>query len=447
MHADSEAADQSRRYLLDRVRVAAVGEGAHEAELDAVEVLLEEIGEADEPLGRHRALPLRREHLRFSTGRGFLNPEPMQRAVDLSAHAPDSWQHGYARAELAHASLWADAPDADELASRALECATASVDTRALAYAYAAASMGAEFATRSGTRRGRNRGRASRHDGARLVGLRPRDAVGSERAGACGPPCSGPRSSAVVAVSSRPSAGRTRTSPGCRPTRPAPCSGRETGAAAPNASGSRSAPTPEWLPTSAPGCPRPGCPPSRADIRRPSSTSRAPTSLFADTTGFLAFEFEAAAVAGVRLAAGDAEGAWAAALAGTNSPGLPPTLCEWLCPLAARALADLAEAARQAGHDPADPLQRLPDLVSQLPRVIGESPSPRRGYVEQLEALDALYDAEVARVGAPTTRRRPGSAPPHCSRASAHGTPPTPRSAPARRCSSQAAPVTRRPPT
>ena len=394
MHADSEAADQSRRYLLDRVRVAAAGEGAHEAELDAVEALLEEIGEADEPLVVTELI-VRREHLRFSTGRGFLNPEPMQRAVDLSAHAPDSWQHGYARAELAHASLWADAPDADELVSRALECATASGDPRALAYAYAAASMGAEFATRSGAAALATEG--VRHamtardwwafvhatlweaNGTSLWStVQWAEVVGSRRRQleALG----GPHS--YIAWLSADEAGsllgtgdwrgcteRLRVALGSDPGVAADV-GARLSAARMSALQGRHQEAQQHL--------------ARAD------------ELFADTTGFLAFEFDAVR-AGVRLAAGDAEGAWAAALAGTNSPGLPPTLCEWLCPLAARALADLAEAARQAGHDPADPLQRLSDLVCRLPRVIGDIAFPTPGYVEQLEALDALYDAEVAR--------------------------------------------------
>ncbi|HSO65630.1 MAG TPA: LuxR C-terminal-related transcriptional regulator, partial [Ornithinibacter sp.] len=62
--------------------------------------------------------------------------------------------------------------------------------------------------------------------------------------------------------------------------------------------------------------------------------------LFADTTDFLAFQFDAVR-AMARLGAGDPAGAHEAAMTGALAPGVPPTLCEWLCPLAARALADL----------------------------------------------------------------------------------------------------------
>src|SRR5438046_1809578 len=78
-------------------------------------------------------------------------------------------------------------------------------------------------------------------------------------------------------------------------------------------------------------------------------------------------------------------------MAGTRNPGLPPTMCEWLMPFAARALADLAQVARDAGRDPDGVLAEVDDLTQRFPRHIvdlGGVFSP---------GLEALYQAEVAR--------------------------------------------------
>ena len=63
---------------------------------------------------------------------------------------PDSWQYGFALAEVAQASLWADAPDAQDAVEAAVEAAEAIDHPRVTAYAFAAAAMGAEFTDRPG---------------------------------------------------------------------------------------------------------------------------------------------------------------------------------------------------------------------------------------------------------------------------------------------------------
>ena len=45
-------------------------------------------------------LLVRRMHLRYLTGRGFIGVDDMREAVRLSAIAPGSWQHALALAEL-----------------------------------------------------------------------------------------------------------------------------------------------------------------------------------------------------------------------------------------------------------------------------------------------------------------------------------------------------------
>lgn len=118
--------------------------------------------------------------------------------------------------------------------------------------------------------------------------------------------------------------------------------------------------------------------------------------LFAETTESLAFEFDAVR-AMVRLAAGDASGAVEAALTGVTGMGAPPTMCEWLIPLAARGLADLAEGARRRGEPADEPLRRLHSLMTRFPRVIRDSAFDRPAYLRQVGGLNALYAAEVAR--------------------------------------------------
>ena len=103
--------------LLLRVRDDAAFLGEHEVEHAAVEALLAETDESEQPLLVSELL-VRREHLRFSTGRGFLRVEPVRRAAELARPWPDSWQYGFALAEVAQASLWADAPDAQERSRR-----------------------------------------------------------------------------------------------------------------------------------------------------------------------------------------------------------------------------------------------------------------------------------------------------------------------------------------
>ncbi|WP_392545104.1 AAA family ATPase [Oryzobacter telluris] len=401
---------ESRRDLLDRLRRAAAAEGSHEAELDVVETLLGDLDETVDPLAVAE-LVVRREHLRFSTGRGFLRVEPMRRAVELTTPEPASWQHAFALAELAHASLWADDPTAPGAAAAALERATTVGHPRALAYAYAAASMAAGF---SGSGDGEALGARGVENAAvardwwgfvhaslweangadvwatptwaHLVGRR------REQLESLGGPhpylawMSADEAGTLLGAGDWKGCGeRLRVAFGSDPGAAADVTARLTAARMAAYQG-RHREAEEHL--------------ARAD------------ELFAETTDFLAFEFDAVR-AQVRLASGDPEGAYAAAMAGALSPGVPPTLCEWLCPLGARALADLALAARSEHRSPEVHLRRLDELVARFPRVIVDSVAIRETYTTQLDGLDALYAAEVARArrspdGPPLWRRAAG---------------------------------------
>jgi len=122
--------------------------------------------------------------------------------------------------------------------------------------------------------------------------------------------------------------------------------------------------------------------------------------LFAQRSGFLAFQFDVVR-AEVRLGAHDPEGAYLAALAGLNLPGAPPDMCEWLVPLAARALADRAQAVRDAGGSPTGELSRADELQAAHPAVLrdfGFTAFP--SYEVPCRALDSLYAAELGRARA-----------------------------------------------
>jgi DNA-binding CsgD family transcriptional regulator len=107
----------------------------------------------------------------------------------------------------------------------------------------------------------------------------------------------------------------------------------------------------------------------------------------------------------VLLAAGDPDSAFASALRGACLPGVPPTLCERLIPLAARSLAELAEDARSQGRDAGPLLERAEDLLRRFPDVISDRGPEQPFYAAQLAACTAWYAAEIGRA-----RRDPDNA-------------------------------------
>ena len=385
---------ESREGLLTWLRKAAAALGDHETEHGAVEALLVEVDVIEDPLFVAELL-VRLEHLRFSTGRGFLRVEQMRRAAALSAPWPGSWQHGVALAEVAQASLWADEPDAQEAVATALERAEAIGHPRSTAYACAAASMGATFGNRPGGAALAARGVAAAAEARDWWGFvhaalweanATAPSSGSDYA-ACLQQrrrqlenLDGPHpylawmsvsegGSVLQAGDWKGCADRLRVALGSDPGVAADVSARLVAAQLATLQG-RQHEAEDHL--------------ARAD------------ELFAETSGFLAFQFDAVR-AQVRLGAGDPAGAYEAAITGATSPGVPPTLCEWLCPLAARALADLASAAGDSDGAGQALMARLDDLVARFPHVIADSAFISPDYRALLDALDALYAAESAR--------------------------------------------------
>ncbi len=360
-------------------------------------------------------LVVRREHLRFSTGRGFLRVEPVRRAAQLARPWPDSSRSGYALAEVAQASLWADTPDAQAAVEAALEAAEAIGHPRVTAYAFAAAAMGAE--------------RSDRPDGPALAArgvqgaVEARDWWGFVHASlweantlACGDPDAW---AGVIRVRREQLAALGGPHPylawlsideafahlRCGDWRGATELARVALGSDPGAAVDIQARLVAAELAAAQG----------RQHEAEDHLARA-EELSADTTAFLAWQFDATRSL-VRTGAGDARGAYAAAMTGLLSPGVPPTMCEWLCPLAARALADLVADAKEHGADPGEHLALVDDLVGRFPHVVPDGPMTNPAYRRQVDALDALYAAEVARarghperVALGDVRQRPSTA-------------------------------------
>lgn len=117
-----------------------------------------------------------------------------------------------------------------------------------------------------------------------------------------------------------------------------------------------------------------------------------------DYSGFLLMPLDSVR-SEVRLAAGDPEGGFAAAMMGFERPELPE-LAEWLLPLAARALADLAERERSAGRNPEPVSARIDELVDTHPAIVFNVPPVGDLGPLRMNGLNLLYKSEVARTQA-----------------------------------------------
>lgn len=391
---DDEAADPPSA-LQNRLRLAASAVGDFEEELRAVEAMLDELDELHEPLTVAELL-VRRQHLWFLTGRGFLDPAEMRRAVGLSRSEPRSWQHAFALAELTQASLWQDDPASHDLGAAALVSARACGDPRALSYALAANAMLAVHEGRS--EEGRQLGReavaaaAAAHDGfafvhatlweansvdgpistqwRAMVGRRRRELaeLGTPHALvawlACNEAFGHAHAGDFVA-----SAELLRIALGSTPGTLADVQTRLTAAWVAAIQG-RTHEAEGHL--------------ARAD------------ELFVETSNFLAFDFDAVRAL-VLLSGGHPRAAFDAAMTGAATAGTPPTLCEWLVPFAARALADLTQQARDTGGDVTACLDEVDELTGRYPDIIRDVGGSTHLYELQLAGLGAMYHAEVAR--------------------------------------------------
>ncbi|WP_185972526.1 helix-turn-helix transcriptional regulator [Georgenia yuyongxinii] len=388
---------ESRVELLQQVRSAAERVGRQEEELTAVDQLLAE--PLDDPLAA-AALRVRRMNLRHSTGRKFAGLDDVREAVRLSAPWPHSWQYAYALAELAHAEIWHDDLAGDAHAEAAVEAARVADDRRALPYALAARSMARTMWGGGGPPA---RDWADEAIDAAVdaqdwwafshVALWEANAVaaGSEPAytvplrarrrqlAALGAPhtyvgflCAAEASSLLTVGRWQECQENLRVALGSSPGPMGEVTARLTAALLATRQGR--------------------LPEGQGHLHRAEE-------LYEERSGYLAFEFDASR-AEVALAAGNLEGAVAAALTGVSTPGPPPTRAEWLLPLAARALADLAQEHRDHGTALTETFDRLRELRRAHPAVLQDGGSAAPWYAQQLAALQAMYDVEWLRAQA-----------------------------------------------
>jgi DNA-binding CsgD family transcriptional regulator len=104
------------------------------------------------------------------------------------------------------------------------------------------------------------------------------------------------------------------------------------------------------------------------------------------------------------VAAGRPEAAFAAAMTGDTTPGPPPTMCEWLLPVAARALADQVQQAKDHGDPTEGVLAAVKNLEERFPEVLHERIGLSELYRRQVTAFNLLYAAELGRA-----RNAPGN--------------------------------------
>ncbi|WP_173924083.1 LuxR family transcriptional regulator [Agromyces sp. Marseille-P2726] len=388
-------ADSLLDALLRRRRAVAADAGATFDELEAVEALLARLDPSAEPLAAAE-LMVRRMHLRFMAGDAFIELDEMREAIGLASADPKSSQYALALAELAHAELWAEAPGAAAHAREAIDVAREADDARALSHALAAASMAATY-ERDGAL-----ARAYGEEGVEAA-LASRDWFAYVHALLW-------EGNAVETWASDWFADRMREhrleliARGGPPAYIAWVSANEAGALLAMgrtqeceerlrvALGSDAGPLGDVLArlTAARFAALRG-----NSVEAQSHLLRA-EELFADGSAFLSFEFDAVR-AEVRLAMGDPRGAYEAALAGATGGGSAPTMCEWLMPLAARALADLVQSARDTGRDVEDTLAVLDALVQRFPHVIRDVGEQSAHVERQIVAFEAMYAAEQAR--------------------------------------------------
>jgi DNA-binding CsgD family transcriptional regulator len=341
---------------------------------------------------------VRRMHLRFLTGRDFFPVADMQKAVELAALDRQSAEYALAVAELTDAELWHDVPTAPARAEEAVQLARACGSDRALTYALVAWVMSRLMTDE----RGRFEAGVPVAEEARAAAARNRDFFGFVHATLWAGNC-------LEVDVSREYVDYTRR-------------GREemTRLGAPHSyiawlcavEASGLLPLGDWRSCEdrlrvALGSP-PG-PLGDIDARLVAAVqacwqgrqdeayahlARA-EELFAEKSGFLTNDFDAVR-AELAVASGDTERAISAALAGLQQDSTP-TRVERLVPLAARAMADNTQALRDRDTDPSPAIARLDDLRRKYPEVVADDGQERPIYRLQLQAMQALYDAESCR--------------------------------------------------
>ncbi|YCH05876.1 helix-turn-helix transcriptional regulator [Arthrobacter sp. alpha11c] len=386
---------ESLRELWDQVRNAAFRSGDQKAELEALESLISLTEPTAEPL-ETAAWLVRRMHLSMSTGRSFFDLAEMERAVQLSAADPQSWQHALALAEYTHAALWLDRAGGAEDAAQALTLARLTKNPIAMSYALTAAAMVQLFARRSEEA-------FSLAKSAAAEALRAEDYWGYLHAVAWLANSQESwisqeyadvlhiareelaRHEAPHSYISKIAADEAGSFVGIGSWREAQTALRIAISLDPGPMGDVSA---------------------RLTAARLDALQGRTHDAFVhlaraeevngNTEAYLNLNF-AAVRSEVNAVDGQPEASLEAAMTGALRPGPPPTMCEWLLPLAARALADLIQKAKDEGKPTAGRLSELAQLEERFPHVFNESGEQSELYQRQLFAFQSLYAAELGR--------------------------------------------------
>lgn len=383
------------RDLWAKLRSAAREAGALALELEATEELLAHVDPVREPLEASELI-VRRMHLQFSTGQAFLPMADIREAVCLSAEVPGSWQHAMALAEFAHASMWHGEPGADTAAVKSLAMAREAGDHRALAYALTAAAiaeLGADrfAAARSLAAEGAREALRARdfwafvhatywtgnsqdpwtsEEYADLLARARQELMQQGAPHAYTAKIAATEAASYLAIGSwRKCRAALRIAMGLDPGPMGDVDARLTAARLAHLQGRHD---------------EAGIYLARAE------------ELYKENSVFLNLTFDAVR-AEVHVAAGRPGRAFSAAMAGATSPGPPPTMCEWLLPIAARALADQIRQARDHGLPASELLEAATQLQDRFPEVLHERMGHSELYKRQVAAFNALYIAELGR--------------------------------------------------
>lgn len=385
--------------LWDLLRRAAYEAGALSTELESIEVLLGAPDAPGGPLARAE-LMVRRMHLQLSTGQGFFHLPDIREAVRLSAASPRSWQHALALAELSHAAMWHSEPGAEAPARQALVLARDAGEHRALSYALTAVAISeinadrpeaglplADEAAGEALKAGdfwafvhatywRGNAQAPWTSGEYADLLRRAREQLQERGAPHGytAKIAADEAASYLAIGAwRKCRAALRIALGFDPGPMGDMSARLTAARLAALQGRH----------------------DEASVHLERANE-----LYQETSDLLNLDFDAIR-AEVNVAAGRPEVAFETALAGAMGPGPPPTMCEWLLPVAARALADQAQHARDNGSPTAGLIAAAMELEGRFPNILHERLGRSELYRRQVQAFNLLYAAELGRVRNP----------------------------------------------
>ncbi|MGH9249366.1 MAG: AAA family ATPase [Acidimicrobiales bacterium] len=385
--------DTSRIDVLRRIQEAAEQAGEQEEELTAIDDLLALVDRDADPL-LAAGLLVRLNRLHVETSRAPTDVDDAWAVVRLSAEYPESAEYAMAVAGLAAEEVWDGVPSGPARAEEAVHLARACGSERALAEALIARVMARVFA-------GDNGGLAEAEE-AQAAAARARDFSGFAAAAAWAGNCLDISSANRDVIDHLRRSREELTALGA----PHPYVARLSAGEAFGlvqlgdwracirrlrvALGSTPGPRGDMIArlTAALLAVRQG-----RSAEAEAHLARA-EELSGDRSALLFYGFDAVR-AELALATGDTARAAAAAMAGLEREG-HANLVERLVPLAARALADEAQAFRDQGEDPTPAMARLHDLRSRYTRVVAVT-GPGPMYKAQVRAMQAWYDAEVQR--------------------------------------------------